>query len=257
MDICSSLVDFSDMDNSLVGATVESLKSGTLMPLIKEELRLKIQSRRLGEGKDELEVTFEQPIKPVLTDDEKRRKEERKVKNREAANRSRARKRKQKEQTVQDMRILQEKNKELKEVVQKLESEKSSLQKLLHNTSTFHVPSHKDMQTSWDDSSKNNWDTIFSKDYSMWDIPSSDNYPCSPLRSSTDHDGSRPCSPEDGIVPGSQPLTNLYNSSIFLTPCSLDKPISGPSSCESGFTPSPSPTLDEEKNSPWWLQNIQ
>ncbi|KAK3606654.1 hypothetical protein CHS0354_037543 [Potamilus streckersoni] len=72
MDLSSSLVDFSDMDNSLIGATVESLKSGTLMPLIKEELRLKIQSRRLEEGKDELEVKFEKPLHPAITKQLKR-----------------------------------------------------------------------------------------------------------------------------------------------------------------------------------------
>ncbi|KAL3873625.1 hypothetical protein ACJMK2_036720 [Sinanodonta woodiana] len=209
IDICLSMVDISDIDKSLVGATVESLKSGTLLPIIKEELKLKIQSRRLGEGKDEMEVTFEQPIKPALTDEEKRRKEKRKMKNREAANRSRAKKKNQKEQILQDKRILEERNKALKETVQKLECEKSKWQKVLPNTKRFHLPSNKNMQASWDGSRSIKGDTVFSKDYLMLDIPSSASYPSSPLNSFTDPGSSWPCSPEDGIVPGSQPLTSL------------------------------------------------
>ncbi|KAK3606655.1 hypothetical protein CHS0354_037544 [Potamilus streckersoni] len=170
-----------------------------------------------------------------LTDEEKRRREMRKIKNREAANRSRARKKTQKEHILQEMRILQERNKELQATVQTLEYEISSMKKL------FEIPSNKDIKTSWDTLSNSTWD----------------NYPCSPLHSSTNSSGSRPCSPEDGIVPGSQSLTNLYNNPGFLIPCSPDEPIPGPSSCESGFAPSPSPTLDDEKNIPWWLQNIQ
>ena len=48
-------------DAALLKATVESLHTGRLTPLIKEELRCRIQSRRLSEGKDELRVQFDSP----------------------------------------------------------------------------------------------------------------------------------------------------------------------------------------------------
>ncbi|XP_070181749.1 uncharacterized protein [Littorina saxatilis] len=48
-------------DTALLKATVESLNTGRLTPLIKEELRCRIQSRRLSEGKDELMVQFDSP----------------------------------------------------------------------------------------------------------------------------------------------------------------------------------------------------
>nr|KAG5710732.1 hypothetical protein BaRGS_035134 [Batillaria attramentaria] len=50
-------------DVALLRATVESLHTGRLTPLIKEELRCRIQSRRLSEGKDELTVQFESPTR--------------------------------------------------------------------------------------------------------------------------------------------------------------------------------------------------
>ncbi|GFR78959.1 hypothetical protein ElyMa_000544200 [Elysia marginata] len=48
-------------DSGLLRATMESLECGRLTPLIKEELRCRIQSRRLSEGKDELFVEFPSP----------------------------------------------------------------------------------------------------------------------------------------------------------------------------------------------------
>ena len=57
-------------DAALLRATVESLHTGRLTPLIKEELRCRIQSRRLSEGKDELMVQFESPTRSEVSSDE-------------------------------------------------------------------------------------------------------------------------------------------------------------------------------------------
>lgn len=54
-------------DTALLRATVESLHTGRLTPLIKEELRCRIQSRRLSEGKDELTVHFESPTRSEVS----------------------------------------------------------------------------------------------------------------------------------------------------------------------------------------------
>ena len=49
------------IDEKLATAAVKSLEVGNLTPIIKEELRLTIQTRRLKKGLDELEVDFREP----------------------------------------------------------------------------------------------------------------------------------------------------------------------------------------------------
>lgn len=51
-------------DAQLFIAALESFQTGKLTPLLKEELRCQIQSRRLSEGKDELVVSFDSDPKP-------------------------------------------------------------------------------------------------------------------------------------------------------------------------------------------------
>ena len=53
--------EFIPKDNKIFEAVNEALNSGSLTPLIKEELKYSIQSRRLKEGKRELAVDFEEP----------------------------------------------------------------------------------------------------------------------------------------------------------------------------------------------------
>lgn len=45
-------------DRELIRATNHALETGSLTPIIKEELKCLIQSRRLSLGQDELQVTF-------------------------------------------------------------------------------------------------------------------------------------------------------------------------------------------------------
>ena len=49
------------IDDKLAYAAVRALQDGNLTPIIKEELRLTIQSKRLKKGQDELSVTFREP----------------------------------------------------------------------------------------------------------------------------------------------------------------------------------------------------
>ena len=53
--------NFTPKDDKIFEAVNEALNSGSLTPLIKEELKCSIQSRRLKEGKRELTVAFEEP----------------------------------------------------------------------------------------------------------------------------------------------------------------------------------------------------
>lgn len=48
--------------DSLLEATLVALETGELTPLVKEELKYTIQSRRLANGQGELGVQFNDPI---------------------------------------------------------------------------------------------------------------------------------------------------------------------------------------------------
>ena len=62
---CQEVPDLDDKAareaGSFVQATLTALETGEITPLVKEELKYTIQSRRLAEGKSELEVKFEEP----------------------------------------------------------------------------------------------------------------------------------------------------------------------------------------------------
>lgn len=48
-------------DEGLTNAFIESNRRQSFLPLLKEELRMKIQVKRLSEGKDELQIKVEEP----------------------------------------------------------------------------------------------------------------------------------------------------------------------------------------------------
>jgi len=55
-------INFENLDFRLVEATLASIATRTLTPIIKEELKLKIQSKRLASGEEELPPTvFQEP----------------------------------------------------------------------------------------------------------------------------------------------------------------------------------------------------
>lgn len=54
-------LQFSSSQDSLMEAALAALGTGDMTPLVKEELKLTIQSRRLASGKGELRVNFEPP----------------------------------------------------------------------------------------------------------------------------------------------------------------------------------------------------
>ena len=49
-------------DLKLYLAAMESYRTGSLTPILKEELKYHIQSRRMSEGKDEMVVEFDQVV---------------------------------------------------------------------------------------------------------------------------------------------------------------------------------------------------
>lgn len=54
-------LQISSSQDSLMEAALAALGTGDMTPLVKEELKLTIQSRRLASGKGELRVNFEPP----------------------------------------------------------------------------------------------------------------------------------------------------------------------------------------------------
>ncbi|XP_060083684.1 uncharacterized protein LOC132562925 [Ylistrum balloti] len=78
-------------DEKLEKAFHSSLQEGSSLPLLKEELRLKIQHERLKSGQDELVVAQSPPKPDILTLPEVFKKNRRRYQNRQSADRSRHR----------------------------------------------------------------------------------------------------------------------------------------------------------------------
>ncbi|KAK3583775.1 hypothetical protein CHS0354_022811 [Potamilus streckersoni] len=80
---------FSTIDQGVSAAAMTAIESNDMMPIIKEELKNKIQFKRMTEGKEELTIDFTKKPKAELTDVEKEKVERRRVQNRMAARRFR------------------------------------------------------------------------------------------------------------------------------------------------------------------------
>ncbi|XP_052770180.1 cyclic AMP-dependent transcription factor ATF-3-like [Mya arenaria] len=111
-------------------AMLESYQTGRLTPILKEELKYHIQSRRLSEGKTELVLGVERGQNmesPQLSPDEVARRNMRKEQNRTASRKFRKRKRSEIEGLVQLRTELEAKNAELKKSVERLQAEKDAV----------------------------------------------------------------------------------------------------------------------------------
>ncbi|KAL5008587.1 hypothetical protein ScPMuIL_014168 [Solemya velum] len=115
----------------LEAAKLESLKSGRLTPLIKLELKCRIQTRRLSEGKDELDVEFTPPQKTMLTVEEKCKRLKRLQQNKEAARKCREKKKQNAKIQEEKFEQLQKKNGSLRDQLKCLEEEKIKVMQLL------------------------------------------------------------------------------------------------------------------------------
>lgn len=95
---------------------------------IKDELRSKIQNRRVSEGQGELKVEFEPPKQYELTPEERWKIETRKQRNRKSADMSRLKRKRHLEQLLQDEKELSEKNQKLKADVDALHKVKQRME---------------------------------------------------------------------------------------------------------------------------------
>ena len=124
-------MDLKPKDEKIFQAVNEALTTGSLTPLVKEELKCSIQSRRLKEGKSELKVAFTGPKTYELTPDEVVRVESRRVQNRVAAQRFRERQKLKGEELQRKCHKLESLNTQLRHEMRKLRQEKEELKKTL------------------------------------------------------------------------------------------------------------------------------
>ncbi|XP_046375544.1 cyclic AMP-dependent transcription factor ATF-3-like [Haliotis cracherodii] len=120
--------ELGDLDDlTLVKATYAALESGRLTPLLKEELRCRIQSRRLSEGKDELMVEFTAPTKDEPRPEEVAKLDRRREQNRRAARKFREKKRNKTDVLMQETHRLEASNDTLRSEISELGKERTRL----------------------------------------------------------------------------------------------------------------------------------
>nr|XP_011439847.1 cyclic AMP-dependent transcription factor ATF-3 [Crassostrea gigas]XP_011439848.1 cyclic AMP-dependent transcription factor ATF-3 [Crassostrea gigas] len=121
---CTSLHE-GELDADLISATLEAIKTGKLTPLLKTELKCRIQKKCFEEGKD-LTLDDEPQLvqrKAPLLPFEVERQERRREQNRRAAKNFRQRKRQASGEIHKILVDLEEKNRQLKEEIKRLLTE--------------------------------------------------------------------------------------------------------------------------------------
>ncbi|XP_046576199.1 uncharacterized protein LOC124284182 [Haliotis rubra] len=113
-DITTSMPLLSGLET----AFEDSLISNTCIPLLKQELKSKIQIKRLQQGQGELKVTFEPKPKYEMTDEEKQKQARRREVNRIAALKFRRKKKDKITELEEKANQLTAENKRLEEELQ-------------------------------------------------------------------------------------------------------------------------------------------
>ncbi|XP_067672356.1 transcription initiation factor TFIID subunit 3-like [Haliotis asinina] len=116
-------------DQEVKQAAVESEKSQSVLPLIKEELRTRIQLKRLISGDGDTEPDIRKPYQMTL--DELKKRERKKEQNRRAALRSRQKQTNQESEIIQRHRDQVLQNEKLEKEIEELKKERHRLIKYL------------------------------------------------------------------------------------------------------------------------------
>ncbi|ELU03491.1 hypothetical protein CAPTEDRAFT_221193 [Capitella teleta] len=119
------------MDPNVAMATLSAVSTGTITPLVKEELRCTIQQKRLSEGKEELMVDFDEREPCELSNADKERKLRRKERNRIAAQKCRSKRRQQADILQAETAELEDRNQFLQDEISKLEEERDRLMHMM------------------------------------------------------------------------------------------------------------------------------
>ncbi|XP_076073479.1 uncharacterized protein LOC143045067 [Mytilus galloprovincialis] len=135
----------SDSDEDISKAYEKSVKEDSLLPILKQELRLKIQTRRLSEGQGELLPETKEPKSYELTKEEKEKYKRRLIQNRDSLRRSRQKDIQREEMLKQTFDTESSKEESLKRQKMQLLKEREELRSRLReagmdineNTSSF------------------------------------------------------------------------------------------------------------------------
>ncbi|XP_033735921.1 basic leucine zipper (bZIP) transcription factor atfB-like isoform X2 [Pecten maximus] len=100
-------------------------------PLVKAEIKNRIRKRRQVEGKEELTELFVEPEPEQLTEEEEKKRIERREKNKLAAQKCRSKKRKVADCLEEETEKLEEKQERLKDEVRRLRDERDHLMELV------------------------------------------------------------------------------------------------------------------------------
>ncbi|KAK3089731.1 hypothetical protein FSP39_005984 [Pinctada imbricata] len=138
-------------DDQLKSAYTQSAECGSILPLIKQELKFKIQAKRLSEGVPELRVSFTEAPKYPLSKEELVKRETRKKNNRISARKCRLKRKIEIKSINQEMKDLINQNETLKRKVHHMEFTKTKLTQQVSNflsskTSTAGAASQQGMQ---------------------------------------------------------------------------------------------------------------
>ncbi|XP_063418643.1 basic leucine zipper transcriptional factor ATF-like 3 isoform X1 [Mytilus trossulus] len=126
------LAKMANGSSNLVDATLLALETGNMSPLIKEELKCTIQSRRLAKGQHEMEVEFPEETKHELTEEERDKIDKRREQNRLAAQRFRDRKKTNSTSLCKKIQELEADNTQKSYEIRNLRAEKAKLQTMLY-----------------------------------------------------------------------------------------------------------------------------
>ncbi|XP_061174295.1 cyclic AMP-dependent transcription factor ATF-4-like [Saccostrea echinata] len=121
-------------DDELRNASLEAKKSGCILPILKVELKSKIQMKRLLQGQDEIDLNVSSPQKKAcveLTKEDLERKNKRQEQNRKAAKKFRLKEKEEKANLDQTLKELRKRNEELRSNVRQMEEDKAKIIQLI------------------------------------------------------------------------------------------------------------------------------
>ncbi|CAG5114899.1 unnamed protein product [Candidula unifasciata] len=101
-------------DPRLERARQETERTNQLTPLLKEELRLRILSKRLEKGEPDIEINSTEPRSYELTEEEQAKRERRKAQNRRAAKKCREKRKMKTLSDAEKYRVVRDENQQLR-----------------------------------------------------------------------------------------------------------------------------------------------
>ncbi|XP_071079301.1 cyclic AMP-dependent transcription factor ATF-3-like [Haliotis cracherodii] len=118
-------------DEKMVAATLAAIETGSITPLVKEELKCAILTRRFVEGKEDIQIEFTVPEKKVLTEEEEERATVRREQNRMAARRFRKKQKDTAEVLLKKTQRLESSNTKMRSELLRLQQERDRLKEIL------------------------------------------------------------------------------------------------------------------------------